>query len=83
VRIEIARPSSGVPAALARLPGVLSVEPADDGEGEALMVFPRDGRSILAEVADLARAERWEVAGLRVERGRLDDVFRTVTSAAG
>jgi ABC-2 type transport system ATP-binding protein len=83
VRIEIARPSSGVPAALARLPGVLSVEPADDGEGEALMVFPRDGRSILAEVADLARAESWEVAGLRVERGRLDDVFRTVTSAAG
>ena len=83
VRIEIARPSSGVPAALARLPGVLSVEPADDGEGEALIVFPRDGRSILAEVADLARAESWEVAGLRVERGRLDDVFRTVTSAAG
>jgi ABC-2 type transport system ATP-binding protein len=83
VRIEIARPSSGVPAALARLPGVLSVEPADDGDGEALMVFPRDGRSILAEVADLARAERWEVAGLRVERGRLDDVFRTVTSVAG
>jgi ABC-2 type transport system ATP-binding protein len=47
------------------------------------MVFPRDGRSIVADVADLARAERWEVAGLRVERGRLDDVFRTVTSAAG
>jgi len=79
VRIEIVHPPSEVEAALARLPGVLAVEP--DGEGEALMVFPRDGRSIVAEVADLARAERWEVAGLRVERGRLDDVFRTVTSA--
>jgi hypothetical protein len=44
------------------------------------MVFSRDGRSIVADVADLARAERWEVAGLQVERGRLDDVFRTVTS---
>jgi ABC-2 type transport system ATP-binding protein len=83
VRIEITRPPSGVEAALARLPGVLAVEPDDDGESDALMVFPRDGRSIVADVADLARAERWEVAGLRVERGRLDDVFRTVTSAAG
>jgi hypothetical protein len=46
------------------------------------MVFARDGRSIVAEVADLARAMRWEVAGLRVERGRLDDVFRTVTATA-
>ena len=45
------------------------------------MIFPRDGRSIVAEVADLARDRRWEVAGLRVERGRLDDVFRAVTTA--
>ena len=46
------------------------------------MVFARNGRSIVAEVADLARDRRWEVAGLRVERGRLDDVFRTVTTAS-
>jgi ABC-2 type transport system ATP-binding protein len=82
VRIEVTRPTTGVEAALARLPGVLAVEPADDDEGAALMVFPRDGRSIVADVADLARAERWDVAGLRVERGRLDDVFRTVTATA-
>jgi ABC-2 type transport system ATP-binding protein len=81
VRIEVKHaPASEVEAALARLPGVASVEPADDDEGDALMVLARDGRSIVAEVADLARAMRWEVAGLRVERGRLDDVFRTVTS---
>jgi ABC-2 type transport system ATP-binding protein len=59
---------------------VASVEPVEDVDGQTLMVFPRDGRSIVADVADLARAERWEVAGLQVERGRLDDVFRTVTS---
>ncbi|HLJ20828.1 MAG TPA: ATP-binding cassette domain-containing protein [Stellaceae bacterium] len=83
VRIEVTRPAaSEVEAALARLPGVGSVEPAEDDEGDALMVFAKDGRSIVAEVADLARAMRWEVAGLRVERGRLDDVFRTVTSAS-
>jgi ABC-2 type transport system ATP-binding protein len=80
VRIEVTRPASGVEAALARLPNVASVEPVEDAEGQTLMVFSRDGRSIVADVADLARAERWEVAGLQVERGRLDDVFRTVTS---
>ena len=83
VRIEVTHAATGeVSAALARLPGVASVEPSDDAEGEALMVFAEDGRSIVAEVADLARAMRWEVAGLRVERGRLDDVFRTVTATA-
>ncbi len=46
------------------------------------MIFPRDGRSIVAEVTDLVRDRRWEVAGLRVERGRLDDVFRTITAAS-
>jgi ABC-2 type transport system ATP-binding protein len=80
VRIEVTRPASGVQATLARLPNVASVEPVEDAEGQTLMVFPRDGRSIVADVADLARAERWEVGGLQVERGRLDDVFRTVTS---
>jgi len=67
---------------LRRLPGVAAIERIEDSEGEALMIFPRDGRSIVAEVADLARDNRWEVAGLNVERGRLDDVFRTVTAAA-
>jgi len=67
---------------IARLAGVASVEQIEDSEGEALMIFPRDARSIVAEVADLARDRRWEVAGLSVERGRLDDVFRTVTAAS-
>ena len=43
------------------------------------MIFPRDGQSIVAEVADLVRTAGWSVAELRVERGRLDDVFRAIT----
>jgi ABC-2 type transport system ATP-binding protein len=82
VRLELAKDGGDAEAALARLPGVESIERVDDGEGQALMVFARGGRSIVAEVADLARDRRWEVAGLRVERGRLDDVFRTVTTAS-
>ncbi|MBV8334982.1 MAG: hypothetical protein JO358_05960, partial [Alphaproteobacteria bacterium] len=66
---------------LAKLPGVAAVEPVGDSDGTAMMVFPRDGRSIVASVADLARAFGLEVTELRVERGRLDDVFRDITTA--
>ena len=45
------------------------------------MIFPEPGRTIVTHVADLVRAHGWEVAGLRVERGRLDDVFREITAA--
>ncbi len=68
-------------AELLRLPRVAAVEAVSDGEGEALMVFPRDGKSVVAEIADLTRAHHWPVAGLRAERGRLDDVFREITMA--
>ena len=52
-----------------------------DGEGDGLIAFPRDGRAVVAEIADLARDRGWMITGLRVERGRLDDVFREVTGA--
>ncbi len=71
----------GVRTDLARLPGVAAVERVSDAEGEALMIFAAEGRSIVANVADLARVRGWEVTGLRVERGRLDDVFREITTA--
>ncbi len=68
-------------AELLRLPAVTAVEPVIDSEGDALMVFPRGGEDVVADVADLVRAHRWQVALLRVERGRLDDVFREITTA--
>ena len=68
-------------AEMAALPGVAAVEPVSDAEGDGLIVFPRDGRPVVAEIADLARDRGWTIAGLRVERGRLDDVFREITMA--
>jgi ABC-2 type transport system ATP-binding protein len=82
VRLALARDGVDATTALLRLPGVAAVEPVEDGEGHGLMIFPRDGRSIVAEVSDLVRTAGWELAALRVERGRLDDVFRTITTAA-
>jgi ABC-2 type transport system ATP-binding protein len=80
VRLGVAAADPGVHADLLRLPGVAAVEPVRDGEGEALMIFAEPGRAVLTHVTDLARAHSWEVTGLRVERGRLDDVFREITA---
>src|SRR6516162_1564242 len=82
VRLGIADgAAAGVRAELERLPGVAAVEPVTDAEGNALMIFGADGRSIVANVADLARSRGWAITGLQIERGRLDDVFRDITTA--
>jgi hypothetical protein len=36
---------------------------------------------VVGEIADLARNRGWTITGLQVERGRLDDVFREITTA--
>jgi ABC-2 type transport system ATP-binding protein len=80
VRLGVAGADSRVRADLMRLPGVAAVEPVRDSEGDALMIFAEPGRAVVTHVTDLARAHGWEVTGLRVERGRLDDVFREITA---
>jgi len=80
VRLDLASGEmSGVSAELQRLPGVAAVEPVGGGEA-AVWVFPQERRPIAAEVAELARTRGWAIAGLYVERGRLDDVFRAITA---
>jgi ABC-2 type transport system ATP-binding protein len=81
VRLGIAGGADAhVRAELAALPGVAVVEPAG-GEGDGLIVFPRGGHPVVGEIADLARNRGWTITGLQVERGRLDDVFREITTA--
>lgn len=71
-------------AELSRLPQVEGVEDAAiHGNTASFRVLPRNGASIVAEVGTLARARSWEVDELRVEPGRLDEVFRTITAGRG
>ena len=70
---------AAIGAELALLPGITAVEPAHDGEGEGWWLLPRGGAPALAEIGDLMRVRGWAVRELRVERGRLDDVFRAIT----
>jgi len=72
---------ANIRAEVAALPGVAAVEPAGSAAGDGLIAFPRGGHPVVGEIADLARNRGWTITGLQVERGRLDDVFREITTA--
>ncbi|WP_349572844.1 ABC transporter ATP-binding protein [Azotobacter salinestris] len=63
--------------ALAALPGVAGVE-SNSQEG-SLTVLARPGEVIFPQVNALIHQRGWKVRELDVERGRLDEVFRTLT----
>jgi ABC-2 type transport system ATP-binding protein len=44
-----------------------------------LLVLPKDGRSIIAEVSEFVRTRGFPIEEVQVERSRLDDVFRDLT----
>ena len=82
VRLGIAGGAdANIRAEVATLPGVAAVEPAGSAAGDGLVAFPRGGHPVVGEIADLARNRGWTITGLQVERGRLDDVFREITTA--
>jgi ABC-2 type transport system ATP-binding protein len=86
VRVVL-RPADQAPAAAAirLLPGVDEVETVAiagaDADGGALMIIPLNGGSIIGSVGDLLRNRHVEPLAISVERGRLDDVFRQITTA--
>lgn len=43
-------------------------------------IYPKAGQLLAATVSQIARARGWEIVQLTVERGRLDEVFRAVTT---
>jgi ABC-2 type transport system ATP-binding protein len=66
--------------ALLQVSQIGDVEEIDDEAGRALMIFPQGGQPIVAEIGEVLRAQAWEPLGFRIERGRLDDVFRRITT---
>jgi ABC-2 type transport system ATP-binding protein len=81
VRLDLASGDAiAIAAELQQLPGVALVEIAADSGHATLWVFAQDGQPISDAIVRLARARGWPVTGLYVERGRLDDVFRTITA---
>ncbi|HZX52780.1 ABC transporter ATP-binding protein [Pseudomonas sp. XK-1] len=64
-------------AALAALPGVAGVE--ENALEHSLSVLAKPGEVIFPQVNGLIAERGWKVRELNVERGRLDEVFRSLT----
>ena len=70
----------GIAGELAKLPGVSAVEPGCRAEADGLYVLARNGADLLPAVRDLMTQRGIAIGELRLERGRLDGVFRDITS---
>ena len=64
-------------AALAALPGVAGVE--ENTQEHSLSILAKPGEVIFPQVNALIAERGWQVKELNVERGRLDEVFRSLT----
>jgi len=68
-------------ARLEKIPSVRTIMSSKAGEGQMrLMAFPEGGRSILHEVAQTITSGQFKVDEFRQETGRLDEVFRDLTT---
>jgi ABC-2 type transport system ATP-binding protein len=63
--------------ALAQLADVENVEL--DAQEQRLTAFPKKGKQVFTAVSDLLKTKGIAVSELQLERGRLDEVFRTIT----
>jgi len=81
VRLEIEPENEArIRGDLAAVSDIAAVETLD--EGGALLIVPRDNKPIAGAIAELSEGRDWRIGGFTIERGRLDDVFRTITAPA-
>jgi ABC-2 type transport system ATP-binding protein len=82
--VTLALPTAQAAPASARLKSlsaVADVEQTPRGSGSVeLTAFPKNGALLIEDVSALAVAEKWDVQELYAEAGRLDEVFRAVTT---
>jgi ABC-2 type transport system ATP-binding protein len=72
--------ANGIRDQLAGLDGVRGVDVVEqDGECVRFHVFPEGEAVIIERVGQMVRERGWAIEELRVERGKLDEVFRQVT----
>ena len=82
VSVKLASPEHLVAArrAINALSEVASTEL--DEKNQRLTAFPAPGKLPLAAINALAEKERWPLAELHLESGRMDEVFRKITGGA-
>ncbi|MGH6878471.1 MAG: ABC transporter ATP-binding protein [Rhizomicrobium sp.] len=73
--------AEAIRAKLKSLNGVASVEHVERSDGKIeLTAFPKSGALLIDNVSALCVAEKWAVTELYAEPGRLDEVFRAITT---
>jgi len=73
--------AQGAAKLIGGLSGVLRIETVPVGGDSVLIVHPHPGAMApMAELAMLGRSEPWGMSELKMERGRLDNVFRAITA---
>lgn len=66
---------------LSELSGVQVIETNAGANGMVhFQIYPQDGEFLVTTISQAARERGWDIEELHVERGRLDDVFRMVTT---
>ena len=69
-------------AARERISGIGEIAQIEVLEKEQrITAFPHPGRAALPDVSALAENERWDLKEIHLEAGRLDEVFRAITTA--
>jgi ABC-2 type transport system ATP-binding protein len=67
---------------LLNLAGVRKLEPLVENDTTlSYRLYPETGNSIIGEISQHARNQQWEVEELHVDKGHLDEVFRSITTA--
>jgi len=83
VTLKVSAPAADALSGFRSLAQVARVEPlAGADRGALLRVYPEKGAAILEAVLDLAKSRSWPVSEVQTDDGRLDDVFRSLTTTA-
>ncbi|MEK7989483.1 MAG: ABC transporter ATP-binding protein [Thiotrichaceae bacterium] len=73
---------SAVREILVSIPNVHKLETLNESEVLSYRLQPKSNLTIVAEVSQMAYEKQWEILGLSVETGQLDEVFRTITTTS-
>jgi ABC-2 type transport system ATP-binding protein len=88
VRLAIRKNGASIDLdAIKAIRGVRCIEREASAPGdeniERFEVIPTEKSTIAHEIVALAREKKWQVEEITVEKGRLDEVFRTITTQGG
>ncbi|MDF7823845.1 ATP-binding cassette domain-containing protein [Pontiellaceae bacterium B12227] len=75
--VTLAAEGTGILPALEKLPNIGKVQTLENGK---IVALPKAGKSIAADILGAAQQHKWKVADIKVDEGRLDDVFRQITT---